>query len=61
MDEPVEFTLKFESSVVGDIVSLLPYIERLDGRTVKAVFDDYPTAIKALRAAIYLGGVAARR
>jgi D-aminopeptidase len=53
--------LKFESSVVGDIVALLPYIERIDGRTVKAVFDDYPTAIKALRGAIYLGGVTARK
>ncbi|MDP6049323.1 MAG: M55 family metallopeptidase [Candidatus Bathyarchaeota archaeon] len=61
IDEPLEFMLKFESSVVGDIVALLPYIERIDGRTVKAVFDDYPTAIKALRGAIYLGGVTARK
>ena len=61
VDEPVEFTLKFENSAIGDMVALLPYIERLDGRTVKAVFDDYPTAIKALRGAIYLGGNAVRR
>ncbi len=61
VNEPMEFMLKFENSAIGDMVALLPYITRIDGRTVKAVFDDYPTAIKALRAAIYLGGVAVRR
>jgi D-amino peptidase len=61
VEEPVEVKLLFSNSVGPDIVALLPYMERLDGRTVRAEFDDYPTALSGLRAAIYLGGGAMRR
>jgi len=56
VEEPVDFKIRFSNSVGSDAASLLPYLERLDGRTLRATFDDYPTAVRALRAAIYLGG-----
>ena len=58
VDEPVEFKLRLGNSVGGDVAGLLPYAERLDGRTIKAVFDDYPLAMRGLRAAISLGSAA---
>lgn len=61
VEEPVEFKLRFTNSVGGDVAALLPYVERIDGRTVKAVLDDYPSAMNALRAAISIGGAAMRR
>jgi D-amino peptidase len=61
VEEPVEVKLVFSNSVGSDIAALLPYMERLDGRTMRAEFDDYPTALRGLRAAIYLGGGAMRR
>jgi len=53
--EPVEFQLKFTNSGGGDACYDLHYLERIDGRTVKAVFDDYPTMFRALRASIGIG------
>lgn len=61
VDEPVEFKLRLGNSVGGDAVSQLPYVERIDGRTVKAVLDDYPKAYGGLRSAISIGGAAMRR
>jgi len=61
VSEPVEFKLRFTNSVGGDVAGLLPYAERLDGRTIKAVFDDYLTALKGLRGAISVAGGAMRR
>jgi D-amino peptidase len=61
VDEPVEFRLRFTNSVGGDVTALLPYVERLDGRTIKGVLEDYPKAVRALRAAIYIAGASMRR
>lgn len=61
VDEPVEVKVRYVTSTMADVVAILPYIERLDGKTVKAVFDNYPTAIRGLRAAIYLASAAERR
>jgi len=55
VDEPVEFKLRFANSIGGDIASRLPYAERLDGRMIKAVFGDYPLALRGLSSAISLG------
>ena len=59
--EPVEFKLRLVNSLGGDAAGGLPYAERLDGRTIRAVFDDYPTAIRGLRAAISIAGSTMRR
>jgi D-amino peptidase len=54
--EPVEVRLRFNREQMADLASFLPYLERLDGKTVRGVFDDYPTAFRGLRAAIYVAG-----
>ncbi|MCK4399867.1 M55 family metallopeptidase, partial [Candidatus Bathyarchaeota archaeon] len=61
VEEPVEVKLRFISSTMCDIVSLIPSFKRVDGRTMRGEFVDYQTAIDALRAGIYLGGAAERR
>jgi len=60
-EEPVEVKLRCVTSTMADVAALLPYAERVDGKTVKAVFSEYPEAIRGLRAAIYLAGSAERR
>lgn len=61
VDEPVEFRLEFSSATMVDYASILPYVERVDGRTVVGAFDDYPTALKGLLGAIYISSMAARK
>ena len=46
---------------MADSVSWLPYIDRIDGLTTSFTIDDYPAAMKALRASIEVAGVAERR
>lgn len=61
VEEPVEVKLRYVSSAMTDAAAILPYVERIDGRTVKAIFDNYPEATRGLLAAISLGGTAVRR
>jgi len=61
VEEPVEIKLRYATSTMADVVAILPYVERIDGRTVKAVFNDYPEALRGLRATISLAGGAERR
>ena len=60
VEEPVDIKIRFSNSVGSDAAALLPYLERLDGRTLRATFNDYPTAYRGLRAAVYLGGSSMR-
>jgi len=61
VEEPVEVKIRYATSTMADVVAILPYIERVDGRTVKAVFSSYPEALRGLRATIYLAGAAENR
>ncbi|MBD3205738.1 hypothetical protein GF319_05250 [Candidatus Bathyarchaeota archaeon] len=61
VEEPVEVKIRFASSTMCDVVDLMPSFERRDGRIMIGTFQDYPTAVNALRAAIYLAGAAERR
>ena len=61
VDAPVEVKVKFTTSTMADVTSLIPSLERVDGTTMKGVYDDYQTAINALRASIYMAGAAERR
>ncbi|UCH57752.1 MAG: M55 family metallopeptidase [Candidatus Bathyarchaeota archaeon] len=61
VEEPVEVRLKLVNVAGADAASILPYAERLDGRTLKAVFDDYPSALNGVLAAIFMASLAARR
>ena len=61
VDEPVEVKIRFTSSTMCDVVDLMPSFERIEGRTMRGAFQDYRTAVSALRAGIYLAGAAERR
>jgi D-amino peptidase len=61
VEEPVEVKIRFASSTMCDVVDLMPSFERRDGRIMIGAFQDYPIAVNALRAAIYLAGAAERR
>ncbi|MBC8498177.1 M55 family metallopeptidase [Candidatus Bathyarchaeota archaeon] len=61
VDPPVEFKMRVWSSLGVDALVRLPYVERLDGRTVKMTFDDYHKGQRALMAAITLAGTVRRR
>lgn len=58
---PVEIKVEFANAVMADVVSLMPSFERVDGTTMRGVFDNYQTAISALRASIYMAGATIRR
>jgi len=59
--EPVEIKIRYGSETMCDLAALMPSFERVDGRTMKGDFKDYRTAVRALRAGIYLAGAAERR
>jgi D-amino peptidase len=61
VDSPVEVKVKLATSTQADVSSLIPSLERVDGTTMKGVYDDYQTVINALRACIYMAGAAERR
>ena len=61
VDSPVEVKVKLGTSTMADVSSLIPSLERVDGTTMKGVYDDYKTAVNALRACIYMAGAAERR
>jgi D-amino peptidase len=61
VEGPVNFILKYGHSGGGDMASRLPFLERVDGRTVKATFDSYPEALNGLMSAITTGGAGMRR
>ena len=61
VDAPVEVMVRLGTSTMADVSSLIPSLERVDGTTMKGIYDDYQTAVNALRACIYLAGAAERR
>ena len=61
IDSPVEVKVKLATSTMADVSSLIPSLERVGGTTMKGVYDDYQTAVNALRACIYMSGAAERR
>lgn len=61
VNAPVEVKVAWRTPTMADAVSIIPYMERVDGRSTKAIFDDYPSALRGLRASITLAGTAERR
>ena len=61
VEPPVEVKVRFVTSTMCDVVALMPSFRRVGGRTMVGEFDDYKTAVNALRASIYLAGAAERR
>lgn len=57
---PVKIDAAFVNSLMADVVEPMPLTERIDGRTIRIVHNDYVQAFRALRVAITLAGTAAR-
>ncbi|EGO62189.1 M55 family metallopeptidase [Acetonema longum] len=47
---PATLTIEFQTTVMADVVCLMPGIKRLDGRTVEMTQDDYKTLYNAREA-----------
>jgi D-amino peptidase len=61
VNEPVEVKMRWVNPAMADIVCVLPYMDRVDGKTTRCNFDDYPSALRGLRASIDLSGTAEKR
>jgi D-amino peptidase len=61
VNEPVEVKMRWVNPAMADIVCVLPYMDRVDGKTTRCTFDDYPNALRGLRASISIAGTAERR
>lgn len=53
-DPPIEVRVKYMNSIMADAVEFMPSAERVDGRTINFVLDDYIKAFGAFRASIYI-------
>ncbi len=61
VETPVKLKVELVSATSADAASTLPYVERLDGRTVAADFDDYPSAYRGFVGIFSMAGSAERR
>lgn len=52
--KPVEMIVEFSDTLRADLVSSMPLVERLDGRKVKIVHEDYKVIFEALLAMTYI-------
>ncbi len=55
-ETPVEIVVRFTNSRIGDAVEFMPTAERLDGKGIRFVQDDFLGAFNALRASIFIAG-----
>lgn len=55
---PIELQVRYANSLMADVVEFMPLVERVDGRTIRIVLDDYIKAFTALRASIFLATTA---
>jgi D-amino peptidase len=53
---PINVSIKYATSLMADAVEFLPFVERIDGRMISFISDDYLKAFGALRASIYIAG-----
>lgn len=51
---PIEMQVKFSNALMADAVEFMPSAERIDGRTVKFVLDDYIKAFNAFIASVLI-------
>jgi D-amino peptidase len=61
VQSPVTIQIKYVNALMADIVEFLPFVERIDGRTIRFVHDDYLKAFRAARATLYLASGTLRR
>lgn len=51
---PIEVLVEYSSAVMADAVEFMPTAQRVDGRTIRFVLDDYLKAFGAFRASAYI-------
>jgi len=51
---PVELEIRFTNSGMADAVAFMPSAERIDGKSVRFVLNDYIEAFGAFRASVYI-------
>lgn len=49
---PIEMSVKYANSLLADAVELMPSAERVDGRTIRFVLDDYLESFRAFRVSV---------
>ena len=59
-EPPIDLEVRFVSTAQADLAALLPGAERVDGRTLRYVGDDYVQVFKTCRALLLLGAAAGR-
>lgn len=57
---PIEMLVKYANSLIADAVELMPSAERVDGRTIRFVLDDYLKAFGAFRASVEIASAVSR-
>ena len=55
-ESPVEVVVRYTNARMADAVSFMPSAERLDGKTIKFVQEDFIRGFNALRASIFIAG-----
>jgi len=57
---PIEVLVKYANSLIADAVEYMPSAERIDGRTIRFVLDDYLKAFGAFRASVEIASAVSR-
>lgn len=55
-EAPIRLEIEFQTTVMADVVALMPGVKRLDGRTVELVHDDYQVLYNAYSLMARLAG-----
>ena len=56
---PIDIKIKYRDSLMADAVEFIPIVERVNGRTIRFVLNDFLKAFNTLRASIYIAGAVA--
>jgi D-amino peptidase len=60
MKPPIEILVKFTNALMADGVEFMPTAERINGRTIRFVLDDYIKAYGAFRASVEIASAVSR-
>ncbi len=55
-EPPIEVLVRYTNAGMADAVEFMPSAERVDGKTIRFVQDDYLKAFGAFRASVYIAG-----
>lgn len=58
--KPIELMVRYTNAQMADAVEFMPSTERIDGKAIKIVQDDYLKAFSAFRASVYIAGAVSK-